>query len=319
MIFAYSLDGNNFERRSDVTAEVIQKSLWIDLKEPTADEESLIEASLGIGIPTREDMREIEASSRLYVEQGYKFMTVSLLCHADSEEPVIGNVTFILGTRHLITVRYDEPKSFVLYVGHVCGINKPQCPDNSEGVFKGLLETVIDRSADIMERRADEIDKISTAIFRRRRRPRSRNSYQVTLCRIGHEADVLSKIRESLATLSRMLLFLSSDDVQGKLSVHSMVKDVQSINDYASFLVNKVTFLLDTLVGMVSIEQNDIIKLFSVIAVVMLPPTLIASIYGMNFALMPELKWQYGYPLALLLMILSAILPYLFFKWRRWF
>jgi magnesium transporter len=141
---------------------------------------------------------------------------------------------------------------------------------------------------------------------------------------VGLKGDLLSKSRESLMTIGRMLLYLSAEidgqkvakDVRTQL--RSMTRDVQALNDHAAYLANKVTFLLDAVLGMVSIEQNDIIKLFSVVSVVLMPPTLVASTYGMNFQLMPELHWQVGYPYALILMMFSAVLPYLFFRWRGW-
>jgi magnesium transporter len=141
---------------------------------------------------------------------------------------------------------------------------------------------------------------------------------------IGRKGDLNSKVRESLVSIGRLVLFLANEadgmkwpkEMRAQLKV--MQRDVGSLSDHASYLSNKITFLLDAMLGMVSIEQNNIIKIFSVASVALMPPTLIASIYGMNFKHMPELEWTFGYPFALVLMIVAAILPYIYFKWRRW-
>ncbi len=141
---------------------------------------------------------------------------------------------------------------------------------------------------------------------------------------LGRKGDLTSKLRESLVSLGRVLLFLANEaeglkwPKETRTQLQSMRRDVISLTDHASYLTNKITFLLDALSGVVNLQQNNIIKIFSVAAVVLMPPTLIASIYGMNFKNMPELDWHYGYPLALAVMVLAAVLPYVYFKWRKW-
>ncbi len=186
-----------------------------------------------------------------------------------------------------------------------------------------LLDAMIDRSADILERVGAEVDEVSRRIFEgRAARDDPNHGYQTILRTIGRKGDLTSKTRESLVSIGRLVLFLANEADNMKLAkdqraqVRSMARDVQSLTDHASFLINKIQFLLDAMVGMVSMEQNNVIKIFSVVAVVMMPPTLIASIYGMNFKHMPELEWVAGYPLALIVMIVAAIAPYLFFKWK---
>jgi magnesium transporter len=277
---------------------------------------------VGVGVPTREEMQEIEISSRLYNEDGARYMTASILHNVDVD-PQLSNVTFILARKRLITVRYDEPRSFPLYAARACKAH-PE-PGTGETVLLGLLDTIIDRAADILEKVGAEIDHISTWVFQRHiSRPRRQKNYMAMLRSVGLKGDILSKSRESLLTIGRMVLFLSAE-IEGqrvakdvRTQLRSMSRDVQSLTDHASYLGSKVTFLLDAILGMVSIEQNDIIKLFSVVSVVLMPPTLIASTYGMNFNWMPELHWEFGYPYALALMFVSAILPYLLFRWRGW-
>lgn len=298
-------------------------AVWIDLLKPTPEEDRMVEGVVGASVPTREEMVEIEPSSRLYVEGGGRYMTASLLCAVDETLPRLTAVTFILTRKALITVRYDEPKPFELFAARSC---KPGAftAKSPESLLLGLFEAVIDRIADVLENVGEEVDQLSQTIFRRLGRHAYRKPYQDLLARIGQKGDLNSKARESLVTLQRVLLYLSADIEGAKPSketmrqIKPMQRDVSALTEHANFLNDKTTFLLDAMLGMVSLAQNDIVKLFSVMAVVFLPPTLVASIYGMNFENMPELKWAHGYPMALILMVLSAVVPYLFFKWRRW-
>jgi magnesium transporter len=278
---------------------------------------------VGIAVPTREEMQEIEISSRLYVENGVRYMTATLMCQSESATPMTTPVTFILAGQHLITVRYDEPRPFAM-IRHKLG---RACPANVTGasVLMELLDAIIDRNADILERIGAEVDQLSRKVFETRRsRGGSSRVYQGILFSIGRKGDLTSKVRESLVSIGRLVLFLAhedeglrwSKDIRAQLK--TMQRDTQSLSDHTTYLTNNITFLLDAMLGLVSIEQNNIIKLFSVVAVVLMPPTLVGTIYGMNFRNMPELEWAEGYPLALLMMVVSAIVPYLYFKWKKW-
>jgi magnesium transporter len=293
-------------------------AVWLDLLNPTPEEAAQVATRLGIELPSHEDMQEIEISSRLYVEDGARFMTVTLLCNADVT-PRLTNVSFILHDKRLVTLRYDEPRAFAAFANRSC--KALPGADKGSAVMLGLLEAIIDRAADVLERVGAEIDQVAAGVLNRGKGRHT--DFHAILRTLGLKADLLSKSRESLLTLGRMVSFLAADfdgqklpkDAQSQLK--SMSRDSASLSDHASYLGNKVSFLLDATLGMVSIEQNDIIKLFSVAAVVLMPPTLIASIYGMNFKFIPELSSPYGYPLALCAMVLSAILPYLFFRWKK--
>jgi magnesium transporter len=298
-----------------------EAAVWIDLVSPTVQEDKLVEQLLGIAVPTREEMQEIEVSSRLYVENGARYMTATLMCHSDTMTPKTTPVTFILAGHRLVTVRYDAPRPFAI-VEHKLG---RQCPPkvNGESVLMDLLDAVIDRAADIQERVGAEIDQISHSIFEPDEET-APPSYNDVLRALGRKGDLTSKIRESLVSIGRLLLFLATE-AEGmkwpkdmRMQLQSMQRDVISLTDHASYLTNKIIFLLDAMLGVVNLEQNNIIKIFSVAAVVLMPPTLIASIYGMNFRHMPELDWHFGYPVAIVVMILAAVLPYLYFKWRKW-
>lgn len=297
--------------------------VWIDLLNPTDAEEDDIEKRLGVNIPTKDEMEEIEISSRLYTENDASFMTAILPSQADGDDPQMAPVSFVLAGNRLITVRYHEPRAFQTFPNRAerasmgCG--------TGEGVLVALLEAIVDRLADILERAGREIDGISRNVFQHKgAKPSKSRDFQKVLESIGRKGDLISNIRDSLVTLERLVGFLGQGAMQRKSDkalrerIKTLSRDVRSLADHDSFLSQKITFLLDATLGMINIEQNAIIKIFSVAAVVFLPPTLIASIYGMNFDYMPELKWLLGYPFALCLMVLSAILPYLFFKRRGW-
>jgi len=315
--------GTTLERIvSDAGGEVPDRAVWLDLHGPTQAEDKLVERALGIAVPTREEMQEIEVTSRLYVENGARYMTATLLCHSDTDVPRTTPVTFILSGHRLITVRYDEPKPFAIVGAKLARL----CPATVTGetVLMDLLDAVIDRAADILERIGSDVDAISHDILESDGGMSRSHSFKEILKSIGRRGDHTSKVRESLVSIGRLLLYLAAEADTMKwakdqrAAIKGMQRDVQSLSDHATYLSQKINFLLDAMLGVVSLEQNNIIKIFSVAAVVFMPPTLIASIYGMNFKNMPELQLEHGYPLALLLMLLAAVLPYFLFKWMKW-
>jgi magnesium transporter len=321
MLSVYVPQGSSLERIPVASRDQVPESaVWFDLIQPTQLEDKLVESVVGISVPTREEMQEIEVTSRLYVENGARYMTATLMCQSDTDTPKTTAVTFILSGHRLITVRYDEPRPFMIVGTKLARA----CPAgvNGESVLMELLDAVIDRAADILERIGAEVDRVSHDIFE----PEAdqTRSHQEILRSIGRKGDLTSKVRESLVSIGRVLLYLANEAdsmrwaKETRSQLRGMQRDVQSLSDHATYLSSKITFVLDAMLGVVSIEQNNIIKIFSIAAVVLMPPTLVASIYGMNFKHMPELEWQYGYPLAIVLMLIAAALPYVFFKWKNW-
>jgi magnesium transporter len=322
MMRAFSADAGQLTPLGD-EADAVARAVWIDLVSPTPAEEAELESNLAIGIPTREEMEEIEISSRLYYEDGAAFMTAILPANADGDEVNMQPVTFVLTQTHLVTVRYHEPRAFRTFPARAQKVAMG-C-ETAEGVLIALLEAVVDRIADILERAGRDIDGISRNIFRNKSGTLTKSAdLQDTIEAIGQKGDLTSNIRDSLVTLARLAGFLGQATLEKRWGensrerVKTLARDIRSLADHLGFLSQKNTFLLDATLGMINIEQNAIIKIFSVAAVVFLPPTLIASIYGMNFEHMPELDWPFGYPFAIALMIASAILPYVFFKRRGW-
>jgi magnesium transporter len=323
MIKAFVVDNERLHAVDDLLANK-ERVVWADLFEPTKEEEATIENWIGVGIPTREEMQEIEISSRLYVENGAFFMTATLPAHADGDRPVMSPVTFVLSQNRLITVRYHEPRAFQTFP------MRAEKADigctNGETILVALLEAIVDRLADVLERAGSEVIEISHDIFHPAEKKASKRDrgFQIILRRIGRKEDLVSNIQDSLLSLQRLSGFFGQvmvprkNDKDLRARVKTLSRDVSSLSDHASFLSQKITFLLDATLGMINIEQNAIIKIVSVAAVVFLPPTLVASVYGMNFDVMPELKWLLGYPFALFLMVISAVLPFWYFKRRGW-
>jgi magnesium transporter len=336
--------GPNSEQCSDLAqcSALVERAVWIDLFEPTPEEEKAVETALGINVPTREDMREIEPSARLYTRQGALFMTTTLLVNVDVGRPATSELSFILDPqKRLVTVRYTEPQAFRRFREQYKDGSVPF--ENGYEVLDGLITALAERLADILEQAGLSLDAVSKDIFglspaaqlvlktgtataqdKTTRGRRNAPDFGAVLVQLGKVSDLIGKERESVVSLARLLSFLTeelklSEAAKATRShLKSVVADLSSLGEYADFLSNKINFLLDTTLGLINIEQNGIIKIVSVAAVVFLPPTLVASIYGMNFELMPELKWLLGYPFALLLMVASAILPYLYFKRKGW-
>jgi magnesium transporter len=324
MLWVYVPRGTSLDRKAVTSdADVPENAIWFDLVTPTVQEDRLVEKQVGIAVPTREEMQEIEVTSRLYVENGARYMTATLMCQSDTDTPKTTPVTFILSGQRLITVRYDEPRPFMMVGNRLARVCSPAV--GGQSVLMDLLDAVIDRAADILEKIGAEVDQVSHDIFEPEERSADRTrSYNQILRVIGRKGDLASKVRESLVSIGRVLLYLAheADNMrwakEQRAQLRGMQRDVQSLSDHAAYLSNKIQFLLDAMLGVVSIEQNNVIKIFSVAAVALMPPTLIASIYGMNFKHMPELDWHFGYPIAIALMILAAALPYYFFKWKKW-
>jgi magnesium transporter len=298
-------------------------AVWIDLKDPAPDEEAAVEGALGIDVPTREELHEIEASSRLYADDGVYVMTASVVFQSESDSPGVTAVTFMLARDRLVTVRYADPRAFPLCLARLK--KGDAATGGAAAVLATLLEAIVDRTADFVERIQAEVDQVSHGVFETKGGVAARQRrLDHTLRDVGRKGELVSRCRETLYSLGRVLGFFAlaaqqrKDDKGLRARIRTASRDVASLADQVAFLSSKIIFLLDATLGMISIQQAGIIKIFSVAAVVFLPPTLIASIYGMNFEFMPELQWAYGYPAALALMVAAAIVPYLYFKHRGW-
>jgi magnesium transporter len=344
MIIAYTLSSgktvklNKIELTADDTLP--KNVVWIDLIEPSIEEEKLVEKALNIDAPTREEMDKIEVLSPFYKEDDSYFMTITAIHKADNDYPQGTAIIFILHQQCLVTLRYSKPKAFNYFSARA--MRNPSLCASSDLALEGILEAIVHGLADILEKTGNEIDQLLADVFEKPKGMNADNSrklsnelgddssssnyYNTLIKLVGRTGNLISKIRESLVSINRMLIFFGQIDdgkymarKEHRMRFRNLTREIHSLTEYANFLSQRNSFMLDATLGMINVEQNTIIKVFTVAAAVFLPPTLIASIYGMNFKFIPELDWVFGYPFSLMLMVLSAVLPYMFFKRKGWF
>lgn len=322
MITVYDAIGGKLVPRTEV-GNLTSGAVWIDVLNPAEDEDKTIEHALGIEVPTRSEMREIEASNRFYTENGAYYMTGVIVHNSSRDVPMTSVITFILAGSRLVTVRYAEPRAFPLYISRATK-GDPACVSGA-GVMIGLIEMLVEREADLIERVQDQVERIAPVVFGQNGEQNSRDRrLDVLLKTVGKEGDITARAQESAMSLHRLLLYFANavrerkDDKRITTRIESANHDITSLMESLRFLSSRTNFLLDATLGMISTEQNQIIKLFSVMAVMLMPPTLVASIYGMNFKFMPELEVPWGYPLALCLMFVSGLVPFVYFRRKGW-
>lgn len=302
---------------------VPERTVWIDVTDFTPEEEISLETQLGIEILTRDEIWKNQTLNRNYSEEGIAYMTAALIKKMDLPHPQISPVTFILAPHYLITLRNIVPTSFRNFAQRI--MHHPRDFVSGPTVLEGLLEEIITRVGFNSETVVDQLDVLSHDIFD----PNALEKYKTSpsdmmkqvLRRLGACADLNSKINESLHSIARLLAFFSrlpenTPEINDALSI--LTSDVRTLSYQTEFLSDKITFQLDATLGMINVEQNTIIKIFSVVAVFFLPPTLVSSIYGMNFKYMPELDWLGGYPLAIGIMLLCALVPFVYFRKKGW-
>lgn len=300
------------------------KPIWIDLLRPTPEEEGLVESEHGLRIPTHAQLQEIETSSRLRIEGQSLVMSMPLGLQDNRFASGPLPLGFVLTPDILVTVRYCDIHAFpdvqaALIRNHI------EC--TSASVFASLLEAMVDFAADRLEQISADLGAVSQRVFGSPaqplpQRPRFNSAMQQNLIGVGQTGELLSRIRESLLGLGRIASFATETASWLPAEVHARLKTVRrdliSLSDYESHLSGKTQFLQDAVLGFINTQQNDIFKVLTIVSVVGVPPTLIASIYGMNFHNIPEYEWKYGYEWGLSAIALSIILPIVWFKWRKW-
>jgi magnesium transporter len=301
------------------------KDFWIDLMQPTEEEIARVESEYDVRIPSPDQLKEIESSSRLRTDGKTMYLSMPLVAHGDQADAVPGFLGFILSAQLLVTVRYTELHTFADVRAR---IEKDPRQFGSDTTFTALLEAMVDFAADFLESIGGNLGGISRQVFRARGRERRQVKRATRMLRemltvVGDAGERLSQIRESLLGLQRIIVFTSETacdwlrpEIQARLK--TVRRDLSSLTDFETHLSGKVQFLLDAILGFINTEQNDIFKVLTIVSVVGIPPTLIASMYGMNFHNMPELSWRWGYQYGLVLIALSTITPIVWFKWRGW-
>jgi magnesium transporter len=302
----------------------VANPVWIDLLQPTPEERDRIRSEYGLRVPSREALQEIESSSRLRGEGQVLTLSMPLTVLEERADPMPAPLGFILSPSLLVSVHFTEVHGFAEVRAR---IEKGDAPMDSTAVFAALIENMVDYRADLLEGISTQVGAVSKRVFARHipktHRPVLDGALRQMLAEVGAAGERLSEIRESLLGLQRIVGFsceMAHDWIRPEIRARLATarEDLASLSDYETHLWGKVHFLLDAILGFINTDQNDIFKVLTMVSVVGIPPTLIASMYGMNFHNMPELSWRYGYQFGLALILVSTILPILWFKWRRW-
>jgi magnesium transporter len=328
MMHLYSVRNGGLETlESAKPGEGPGDAMWIDLCEPSDEEEAATEKLLGVDIPTREELQQIEESSRIYEAGGSLFMTGVIIAGISHKRPFRSEVGFVLTPEHLVTIRYADPLPFKTFA-QKCS-RKPDDHGSSDLLFVSLVEEIVERIADVLEKITGELDNVAGDVFSeegvaaRDRGDKPRIDLQAVVRRLWRASALLGKLRESLLTFNRILSFFRKSEEnwlkeEAKARAESQQRDIDSLTEYAQHLTAQIGHLQDGTFNLINIEQNRVIKVFSIAAVLFLPPTLVATVYGMNFKFMPEVNWLLGYPFAIAMMVLSAFLPFYWFKRNGW-
>jgi magnesium transporter len=300
-------------------SEDLSTATWIDLLQPTAEEVDRIRAATGLRIPTETQISEIESTSRLGFEKGIFYLSTPLVAPFEDGEHRLIPVGFVLSSRVLLTVRFAALPS----IDDARALCVEQQTQTAEEALLRIFEVIVDRSADKLEHAGAECDELSRGAFRGATRRNISTDLRAALRRLGGVAGRTSLVRDALLGIGRIAAYVMESRFEGAPAINdSRMKairaDVASLADYEAHLAGKVQFLLDATMGFINIEQNEIVKTLTIASVVGIPPVLVAGIYGMNFRVMPELQWSYGYPMALGLVVVSALIPFYWFKRRGW-
>lgn len=319
MLTAYPVSGRAEE------SSAARAVSWLDLLNPTDEEKASVETRYGLQLPSRQALSEVESSSRISEKNGVLFLSMPLVAHVRELDEPPSPVGFVLSRNLLVTLRFTHLHSFDAVAAKFATEDRP---GTSVETFAALVDEMVDLSADFLECIGAELDAVSRTVFPRVRKKgqhpaRSNQALRDVLIDVGSAGERLSRIRDSLLGLQRIVPFVSgierewiSNALQERL--RTAQTDLSSLNDYEAHLFGKVQFLLDATLGFINTKQNDIFQVLTIVSVVGIPPTLVASMYGMNFRNMPELTWAWGYQYGLALILLSAVVPLLWFKWRKW-
>jgi magnesium transporter len=302
--------------------EALKASTWVDLVDPTDLERATFELAFGLRVPTRDEISEIEATSRLQTEGGALYMTAPLILAAENEPWVLAPTGFVLSKGVLMTLRFARSTAFDTVIKE-SGADAKLAP---AAAYVRLLEEQVGRVADLLEGTVRDLDEASHLIFRQdnaRRLARETALLRRLMIRTGRTSERMARSHYSLVCLDRMAKFtidrardwLTADLVARLQSVSS---DIGALVQFTEGLVSRVQLLQDAATGIINIDQNDVMKVLTVASVVGIPPVLVVGVYGMNFKDMPEYNWSWGYPYALALIVVTALVPLIWFKWKDW-
>lgn len=319
MIRAFHANGQGLRTTQSPDRDALTTALWVDLIEPEPAEAMTL-AGLGLDVPSLEEMEEIELSNRLYQENGVDYLTVVIPGQNAADEQIAAPVTFILSATRLVTVRHHNPRPFATYPERAdktgLGVSSP------DHVFIGLVQEIIGRLADHLEGVGRALDQVARMIYQPQ--VQTQDELRRALAQIGAEGERLGRVRLALLTLGRALNHI--DPVMAKRpgakdlakAIKTELRDIDALDQHANFLDSRLALASGATLGTIDLSQNQTVKIVSLVSVLFLPPTLIASVYGMNFARMPELAHPWGYPAAMALMLASAVVSWAVFRWKGW-
>ena len=325
MLTAFGCEAGRPARLEHVAdVETLRDAVWIDLHDPTPDESARVAAATGLAVPTLAEVSEIETSSRLGLRDGVLYLSMPLVSMVDGPRGI--SAGFVLSRDRLLTVRFAASTVFDTFVTHMPR-GAPRI-DSAAHILVGLLEAIVDRQADVLEKIQSDLDTISHRVFslganRNNGRKMEDRILRETLGELGRIGDLISHIRESQLGAARLVPFIDANSADWlaealRSRFHTLRQDISSVSDFDNHLSDKLQFLLDATLGFINIAQNDVMKVMTITSVAGIPPVLVAGIYGMNFKNMPELNWVLGYPYAWALIILTTLIPLAIFRWRKW-
>ena len=319
MLSAFVLtDGRLMQVRVDAEQDLTRKeTIWIDLAYPTEEEREMVQSVFRLELPEDEELQDLQASARYYQDE-HGIHIRSTFIQSNDQAPSNVTVSFTLHEGRLLTVHDDDLTFLRLF--RMKARAGPGTVGDAVDILLGCYELAVEQDADVLEEMYMTLDEVAALVLNRSKEIPGR-VMRDNIERIATQEDLNGKVRLDLMDNRRALSFLLRSrmmSLEQSQKIKGVLRDIESLNGHTGFIFDKINFLMDALVGMINLEQNKIIKIFSIAAVVFLPPTLVASIYGMNFENMPELQWPWGYPLALLLMILAAATPYLYFRRKGW-
>ncbi len=312
----------------EASPEEMAEAIWLDMENPTEAETKQVEQALGTALPSQSALSEIETSSRLRIRDGVLTMSTPSAAHHSSETMAVAPVGFVLSAEKLVTVRFGPGPAFDAIAAKFgeAGEANPTC---SLDTFIQINEEIVDRIADGLEHLAEKMGQLSMATFHAdetngKGAIRANRLLRIQLRQVGRLGDRLSEVRDGLLGLGRIVTYTDHNagdwaDGAFKARLASLKADIASLGDYEEHLANKVQFILDAMVGLIGIAQNDIFKILTIVSIVGIPPTLMAGVYGMNFKTMPEYNWPWGYAWGWGVIIVSALVPLVWFKIKDWF
>jgi magnesium transporter len=306
--------------RTDGTS--LAGAAWIDLVDPTPAESAIFEKTFGLRVPTKEELGEIETTSRLQIERGALYMTAPLIFAAGDEPWILAPTGFVLSKNVLMTVRSAKSAAFDTVIKELGTLEKFE----PTLAYVRILEELVDHMADLLEVSSRDLDGASHVIFRQdnsKRLSHETSLLRQLMIRTGRTSERMSRIHYTLVCLDRMAKFTTDrghECVEHDMAIRlqSVSSDIASLVQYTEGLVSRVQLLQDAATGIINIDQNDVMKVLTIASVVGIPPVLVVGVYGMNFKNMPELNWAWGYPYALALVLITALVPLVWFKWKDW-